>query len=192
MTPCKNKGPKKIKTRENYGPSNIIAAALAFMLLPFLAAPQCESGSKDQARQWAYKAIECGQNPAMISPGPQISWADSQSSWQALYKDLHKNQMPPPEAPGVDFNKHGVLLIFAGEKKHAGYELELKSAEIDNKELVLEAELEQSPGKVSAQVVTAPYCLLLIDKTKVEKVRLETSINFPQKTIDLLRQPVYK
>ena len=132
-----------------------------------------------------FSVLECGTSAALLSESPIIRWAQTLQSWQHLYISLHQNQLPPPEAPAVDLDKYGVLLLYAGQFRQAGYELTIKEWSVEGTALQIEVELEESEAPFQAQVITTPYCLLLIDRAKVEKVQLETELPFPQKSIDL-------
>ncbi len=144
-----------------------------------------DQGSKDGKKDRPpYSKIECGTTPAMISSSPVAKWVGYPGGLRSLYKELHSNRANPPETPKVDFENHGVLLVYAGRFNQAGYSMFIHDWELKDEVLTLRVKID--PGMEDgfrAQVITMPYCLLEVDTRKVKTIKLDSDLEFPVNVI---------
>lgn len=190
----------KISQRPRRGPGNpqpqtgfilkILVPAILIAAMSGACSKEVKTGCRDcnepgPANQ-TFSVLECGTNAASLSETPLIRWAKSPESWNSLYRALHKNQLPPPTPPAVDLDQYGVLLLYAGEFRQAGYALGVNERSVKGTTLYLEVKLEDnSETPIRAQILTTPYCLLAVDRVKVHRIELETQLDFPEKSIVL-------
>lgn len=81
--------------------------------------------------------------------------------WQALWR-RHGSADPPP---AIDFDRQMVLAVFLGSRPTAGYRVEIVSARKTSQGLRVEyVETQPDPDKMVAQILTAPFHLVAIDR----------------------------
>jgi len=119
----------------------------------------------------------CGEVAADLGKSPLLEAAPPAEA-NELYFKVFSNQVPPPALPEA-FAGHALVLVYAGEYRHAGYKLEVEEKGFSRGELVLTAGVkEDTSNTFHAQVITRPYCLLAVNPQKVDTVRLETDLDF--------------
>ncbi len=97
----------------------------------------------------------------------------TQDQWNSLWKRHSSMQAISSPAPQVDFATEMVAVIFLGEKRTGGYEVEITKAERNDSTLYLYyRERSPSPGGVVAQVMTQPYHVVKLAKQNVPPVFL--------------------
>jgi hypothetical protein len=92
-----------------------------------------------------------------------------------LFRELHANTLPPPRPPGIDFTRFFVLFMAMQEQPTAGYALEVES--IARHGDVLQVRVNRQPpppGTLQATVMTQPFVILQVQRTKGLK-RVEIS-----------------
>jgi hypothetical protein len=68
-------------------------------------------------------------------------------------------------APGVDFRKHTVVAVFAGEKPTAGYSVRITKVEKEGDTCVVHHVVSGPPrDAMVAQVITYPYIVVRLDE----------------------------
>jgi len=113
-----------------------------------------------------------------VSQGPSSGISDetcvairSQEELDALWRRHGNLQLPPPQAPAVDFESSIVVGVFLGSRPSAGYAVEIrgvdhvKSAGEGSPATLVVRAVESVPmeGAIVAQVTTAPFHLVMID-----------------------------
>src|SRR5262245_53835284 len=84
----------------------------------------------------------------------------TQDEWNSLWKRHSSVQATSSPAPQVDFATEMVAVIFLGEKRTGGYDVEIIKAERNDSSLCFYyRERSPSPGGVVIQVMTQPYHL---------------------------------
>lgn len=99
--------------------------------------------------------------------------ARTAAEWAALWKKHNYDKPAPP----VDFSKELVVAVFMGSRPTAGFAVDIvRAEESEGKLLVGYTETSPKPGTVSAQVLTAPYCIAAVPKSALPVVftRLKT------------------
>mgnify|MGYP000703410855 CR=1 FL=1 len=140
--------------------------ALHFALLLPLAA--CASAPVEPADS-QFISLSKGTLSGITAPGVHV--AGDAASWKALWADHARVLMPAPALPAVDFASHVVVFASGGSRPSAGYTLSVQRVHPEDGKLVVEAR-ESAPGTgtLQAQVVTNPYEIVLVPRTKSELV----------------------
>ncbi len=100
-------------------------------------------------------------------------WIDNPQNLARIYRGFPVLPGLPP--PPVDFARSGVLLIGMGQRPTAGYGLALAEGSPQLKGDILEIRVdwrEPAPGRLQAQVLTAPCLLLKIPAVPFRQVRI--------------------
>lgn len=162
-------------------------AALA-VAAPMLVAPSCE----ERAGEEALRILECGDMSGIRSWSPAVYWAKSEGAYLAMYGDLHGSRMPAREAPEVDLGRWGALLLLGGEYREAGHEMSVTGWEARGGTLRIESVIiTDQKTRLAAQVITFPYCLVLVDRVAVKRIKLDSGVDFPVRVMDLDGFPEY-
>jgi cytochrome b subunit of formate dehydrogenase len=140
--------------------------ALHFALLLPLAA--CATAPVEPADS-QFISLSKGTLSGITTPGVHV--AGDAVSWKALWADHARVLMPAPALPSVDFARHVVVFAAGGSRPSAGYALSVQRVHPEDGKLVVEAR-ESAPGTgtLQAQVVTNPYEIVLVPRTKLELV----------------------
>jgi uncharacterized membrane protein len=72
---------------------------------------------------------------------------------------------PDASVPAVDFDRHMVAAVFAGERPHPGYEITISGTRREGDLLVVVVEeLAPDPGVVAAQILISPFHIATLDR----------------------------
>lgn len=87
---------------------------------------------------------------------------------EELYRLLSLAGLQLPE-PDVDFDRHLVLAAMLGVRNSAGYSISIKSVGQQSYEVQVEVEVsEPEEGAFTAQVLTSPYHLAMVERDAFE------------------------
>ncbi|MCX7643338.1 MAG: alkaline phosphatase family protein, partial [Armatimonadetes bacterium] len=112
-----------------------------------------------------WKGNHCG-----ITEPRRIVITDAEE-WKELWEQVHKDKIPAPKAPAVDFSKNMVLAAFMGQKPSSGYAIQI--AEVawnDGEVLVKVREGTPAKGAILLQVLTQPFHIVVVPRVEA-KVR---------------------
>jgi hypothetical protein len=124
-----------------------VAAALA--LIGFAAVP---------ADPVAFKTLDAGDQGIESKREAVMRTA---AEWTALWKELGSSK----PRPAVDFARSTVLGVFLGSRPTAGYTVKIDTIERQGAEFVVTyRERPPAPTDMVAQMLTAPYLLVTIEK----------------------------
>lgn len=109
---------------------------------------------------------------AMTTEDFTFALAMEQSEWEELYGQIHAHRLPPPRAPGVDFEKNLILMVAAGWKPSAGYQVHISRIEHLGATLQVHIEVHEPPAdSLRLTVMTQPYAVILVERPeRLEKV----------------------
>ncbi len=98
-------------------------------------------------------------------------------AWQSAWNEIHRNLMPVPPLPDVDFSAEMIVLAAMGTRPSSGYDIVLTGASETNAVVTVEAEA-RSPGPkcVTLTVLTSPLDVARIPKRPASVVFHTTSI----------------
>lgn len=83
------------------------------------------------------------------------------AEWEAFWRQV-KREMPRP----LDAAQEIAVVIQLGERRTAGFEARVLSARIDNRTLLVTyEEIAPGPGAISAQVLTSPWVVAVVQRT---------------------------
>jgi len=139
----------------------------AWTLSLLIALSACESSApapSSEPQSIAYEVLAEGSLSGEHTAGATL--ITGQDAWREFWQ-RHTSWREPPEAePVVDFDKHSVLAVCAGDEPSSGWRLETRLvARIDGR-IVVSAELHApAEDTLSAQMLTQPYQLLLVPRT---------------------------
>lgn len=67
----------------------------------------------------------------------------------------------------VDFKKKDVLVLYQGQKNSGGYAIDIESLKNENQTIFIKKkEIAPKKGELATTVITSPYCIALIPKSK--------------------------
>ncbi len=92
-------------------------------------------------------------------------WIDDVAAFQQLWQEMHRHQLPAPEAPSVDFNQQVVIAAFLGTRGSGGHSISVTSvSQLDGKAFV--SLKKQAPGAncFTTSAITQPYVLVSVPK----------------------------
>lgn len=140
----------------------------ALFLASFLSVAACATAPVEPADS-QFISLSKGTLSGITAPGVHV--AGDAASWKALWDDHARVLMPAPALPSVDFARHVVVFAAGGSRPSAGYALAIERVHPEDGKLVVEAR-ESAPGtgSLQAQVVTNPYEIVLVPRTKLPLV----------------------
>ncbi len=116
-----------------------------------------------------YKVIEEGrQSPFTTMSAVLIS---NQEVWEVGYSYIHSSKIPSPKPPSINFKDSVAILVTIGERKTAGYGMEVESVVLKQGKLLITVR-EKCPKSAAGllQVITQPYLILQIPRLNWEKI----------------------
>lgn len=94
--------------------------------------------------------------------------AKNPKDMELMWKEMHSRRSPQPELPTVNFGEEMIIGLYAGEKPHGGYGLEItRLVETEDALEVHVVEKTPEPGMVYTQALIHPYHL--VKTTKIDK-----------------------
>jgi hypothetical protein len=92
---------------------------------------------------------------------------EDRSEWQVFWRRHCSWRIPVEAEPEVDFAKHCVLVVSAGDEPSAGWSIETSSVAHDGERLLVRAVLyAPAEDALEAQLSTQPYQILLVERTR--------------------------
>jgi hypothetical protein len=88
------------------------------------------------------------------------------AEWTAMWRESHSNQVPPPAAPRVDFDREMVLAVFMGERPTGGHAITIEDVAFGDKEIrVTVWEQSPPPDALTTQAFTQPFHIVVVKKS---------------------------
>ncbi|MDC4227766.1 MAG: protease complex subunit PrcB family protein [Candidatus Manganitrophus sp.] len=121
-----------------------------------------------------YSIIDQGVHSGKQSPSLRFEVVDREALFEALFTEIHSDQLPPPSPPKIDFEKSLVVFVSTEEKPSAGYRIVVDEVTRDDETLRVKIRVEAPPrDQFQATVMTRPYVLIKIKKEpEIEKIAL--------------------
>lgn len=89
----------------------------------------------------------------------------SAKDWEKLWQEVHRNRIPIPPVPKLDFERQMVLATFMGERQTGGYTIQITKVVAHNGEVVAHVRETVPPkGAIVIQVLTQPYHIVVVPK----------------------------
>ncbi len=127
-----------------------------WIVAALLSALCCAAAAPDAV---PFKTLESGMQSAI--EGPREVVVRTAAEW----KSACKAQAPDRPCAAIDFSRLTVIGVFLGSRPTAGYSVEIERIDRDGDALVVRYhERKPGPGDMVAQMITAPYRLVTIDR----------------------------
>jgi hypothetical protein len=92
--------------------------------------------------------------PRRLPDAPALVVINSTSEWA---------KFPLDTAPRIDFRKHTVVVIFAGERPTGGWSVRVRAIETRSKACAVRyAVVGPAPDAITTQAITHPYAVVLV------------------------------
>ena len=120
-----------------------------------------------------HHVIERGAAPGQRFAAPRFEVITDAARFRQVFHNLHTDQIPPPPAPVIDFERTLVILVAMGQRPTAGYRVEVDHIEQHGDALQVTVRYEEPlPQSYQAAVVTQPFVLAQTSTTPgVRRVR---------------------
>jgi hypothetical protein len=143
-------------------------------MTPCVSCVAAEPGSTDSAVP--IRTLAKGAFSAHLSMTNAIFRDDT--SWKKFWNQ-HTSKITPAEpAPAVDFSKEMVIAVTQGQQRTGGYSIEIKRAEIKEKNLQITVERKSPPkGAMTIQSLTAPFHYVAIPRSELKVTFVTNSID---------------
>lgn len=144
---------------------------LIMLLVPMLLAATCQKEASElempEGGQDLPITVVSDGGYSAIEEAQQLLITDEET-YYTLWAEIHKNQMPVPKPPRVDFSANMMVASFMGMKTSGGYSTSLSKAVLHN-ELVYFLVQETLPGQgcLTTSSITYPYFLAMVEKKPV-------------------------
>ncbi len=116
----------------------------------------------------SFDVLAQGSVPAVDGAGSEVVVLRSGDEVRALRVRLLASDLALAER--VDFGTKAVLAVFGGRQMNSGVGVQVDSVGVERGKLIVEASLHDTGG-IAAQVLSAPYALLTVDRGAVEDVQ---------------------
>lgn len=134
-------------------------------ILPIvLFACACRATAPAPSATSGFETLAQGYQSGQHDPGATL--INTLDEWHAFWSRHAGWRIPAAPEPAVDFARHSVIVVRAGDRPTAGWVLETRSVSRNGEELLVDAVLsEPAPDALLPQVVTQPYQILLVPRT---------------------------
>ncbi len=98
-------------------------------------------------------------------------WIKNNDEWEACWNQLHKNTIPIPEVPTIDFEKNHVMACFMGEKGKGGYNISVD--QVEKRKDTLHVEITYNiPGNncITTMALSQPYIIISFPAQRIQDV----------------------
>lgn len=119
-----------------------------------------------------FTTIESGTLSGVTEPMDLV--VKGESEWEYLWDLTHRNLVPKPDRPGVDFEKEMVLAALMGERNSSGYRIEIGAVALEEGVIKVKVSNFETPGNLT--IMTQPYHIVKI-------ARYPYKIEFEHKTV---------
>lgn len=119
-----------------------------------------------------FTTIESGTLSGVTEPMDLV--VKGESEWEYLWDLTHRNLVPKPERPEIDFKKEMVLATLMGERNSSGYRIEIGEVALEEGIIKVKVSNFETPGNLT--IMTQPYHIVKIP-------RYPYKIEFEHKTV---------
>ncbi len=107
--------------------------------------------------------LSSGTNGGFEDPTKKV--IKTKEEFLQLWADAHRNLLPPPKAPEVDFEEYQVVIVAMGMRTSGGYSIKINSVNNSKGNLMISV-TETSPGKgcMLTEALTFPFQMIQIKK----------------------------
>lgn len=133
-------------------------------LLPFLFLFLSCSVKKDVVDN-SFSIIHNSEFGGSEKPGHLV--IDNNESYIQFIDSLKLDESQYANFLRVDFKNHNVLVLFQGQQYSGGFQISIESLTNNNQTIIVKKkEIGPKKGEMATSVLTVPYCIALIPKSK--------------------------
>ncbi len=107
-----------------------------------------------------FTTIESGALSGVTEPMDLV--VKGESEWDYLWDLTHRNLVPKPDLPKIDFKKEMVLASLMGERNSSGYKIEICGVTLEKGIIEVKVKNHETPGNLT--LMTQPYHMVTIPK----------------------------
>jgi hypothetical protein len=107
-----------------------------------------------------FTTIESGALSGVTEPMDLV--VKGESEWDYLWDLTHRNLVPKPGVPKIDFEKEMVLATLMGERSSSGYKIEICGVTLEKGIIEVKVKNHETPGNLT--LMTQPYHIVTIPK----------------------------
>jgi len=107
-----------------------------------------------------FTTIESGALSGVTEPMDLV--VKGESEWDYLWDLTHRNLVPKPDLPKIDFKKEMVLASLMGERTSSGYKIEICAVTLEEGIIEVKVKNHETPGNLT--LMTQPYHIVTIPK----------------------------
>ncbi len=110
------------------------------------------------AQQWT------GWNATQSKPRREV--VRDAASWNALWRVMFGNNVPIPDVPEIDFQKHMVIGVFMGTRPSGGYSVKLARIVENDKIKVFVRQQSPGPDDMVTMALTSPFHVVVVPRSE--------------------------
>lgn len=110
------------------------------------------------SQQWT------GWNSAQSTPRREV--VRDAESWDSLWKTMFGKNVPLPDVPEIDFQKHMVIGAFLGTRPSGGYSVSIARIVENDKIQVFVRQQSPGPGDMVTMALTSPFHVVVIPRSE--------------------------
>lgn len=120
-----------------------------------------------------FKMLESGAFAGTGKQGYQCEVLRDRNQFEIIYREIHKNRLPAPPIPEVDFQRNAVLFFSLDTRPTAGNSVDVEEVIRNGNRLDVRLKImEPCKESIQAQVITKPFVMVAIEPySGVEDVR---------------------
>lgn len=144
-------------------------SVISVSLAGFLCLGACQA----QTRGLSFNILEGGAFAGTGKQGYQCEILRDRNRFENLYSEIHRNRLPAPPIPEVDFQRYAVLFFSLDTRPTAGYSVGVGEVVRNGNRLDVRLKITEPPkDSIQAQVVTRPFMMITVDQLSgVQEVR---------------------
>jgi hypothetical protein len=107
-----------------------------------------------------FTTIEAGTLSGVTEPMDLV--VKGESEWEYLWDLTHRNLVPKPGLPKIDFEKEMLLATLMGERNSSGYRIEIYDIRLEDEIIKAKVKNYETPGNLT--IMTQPYHIVKTPK----------------------------
>ena len=98
----------------------------------------------------------------------------TRAEWEAFWRELTSNHLPPPPPPAIDFDRRMVLVAAMGSRPTGGYAISIERVwEAEGRVTAVVREVSPGPDCAVTQAFTAPVAAVSVERRDGEPTFVE-------------------
>lgn len=139
-----------------WGQSVILVALAGFL---------CIGACQAQTHGISFNMLEGGAFAGTGKQGYQCKILRDRNRFENLYREIHRNRLPAPPIPEVDFQRYAVLFFSLDARPTAGYSVDVEEIVRKGNRLDVRLKITAPPkDSIQAQVITRPFVMITVEQ----------------------------